>query len=63
MVLKNVGIGEFPVAQWSGLCAFIAGAHIQSLWGNLDAASCMVQKKSINSCILQDPYSQKRNSL
>ena len=34
MVLKMLGL-ENSLAQWSGLCAFIAGAHIQSLVGQL----------------------------
>lgn len=62
MVLKMLALENSLVAQWSGLCAFIAGAHIQSLVGQLGCCKLhgAKKKKSINSCILQDPYSQKK---
>ena len=45
MVLKMLALENSLVAQWSGLCAFIAGAHIQSLVGQLGCCKLHGAKK------------------
>lgn len=65
MVLKMLALENSLVAQWSGLCAFIAGAHIQSLVGQLGCCKLHDAKNKkvliVVSCRIL--ILRKRNSL